>query len=398
MFPIATSIAPRRTPYANYFLIAINVVLFIASMQLVRNPMGQGVSIQLRAWTQMFLLHPQHPKLWQFVSYGFLHSGLMHIIGNMYFLYIFGNNVNDKLGHVSYICFYLAGAVFAGLGHSLLHINPVLGASGAVAAVTGAYLVLFPQTVITVLYIFIFIGTFELKALYFILFKLIFWDNIFEPRFSNLAVAYDAHLAGYFFGVFAILLMLAIKIIDSDRQDLWSMIKQWNRRRQYRDVVTGGYDPYNPTHRVKKSVKSRVSKEPAVDELTEDTMVLEIRANISEHLRRHDLATAARLYEDLVILDSRQVLARQDQLDVANQLMSTGQWIKAARAYEKFLAHYVTGQHTEQVHLMLGLLYGRYLDEKDKAIDQLTKAREKLSDPNQLKMCTDELTRLKGIG
>ena len=62
----------------------------------------------------------------------------MHILGNMYFLYLFGNNVNDKLGNVGYTAFYLAGAIFSGIGHCLLSTSPVLGASGAVAAVTGA--------------------------------------------------------------------------------------------------------------------------------------------------------------------------------------------------------------------------------------------------------------------
>ena len=95
---------------------------------------------------------PARPYLWQFITYAFLHSGLLHIFGNMFFLYIFGNNVNDKLGHFGYLCFYLAGAVFSAVGHTLVSSNPVMGASGAVAAVTGAYLVLFPQTLITIVY------------------------------------------------------------------------------------------------------------------------------------------------------------------------------------------------------------------------------------------------------
>jgi membrane associated rhomboid family serine protease len=84
------------------------------------------------------MLTPIRPYLWQFVSYAFLHGSIMHIVGNMFFLYLFGNNVNDKLGGISYLCLYLGGSVFAGIGHTILHTNPVLGASGAVAAGTGA--------------------------------------------------------------------------------------------------------------------------------------------------------------------------------------------------------------------------------------------------------------------
>ncbi len=181
ILPIRTSIRPWRTPYVNYGLIIANVIIFSLTYWPHRNPFTGTVGI-LRPWAEQFMLTPVRPYLWQFVSYAFLHGGLMHIVGNMYFLYLFGNNVNDKLGSVGYLCFYLAGGVFSGIGHTLISSSPVLGASGAVAAVTGAYLVLFPQTLITVLYWFLFIGTMEWSALYFIAFKLIVWDRLHAPR------------------------------------------------------------------------------------------------------------------------------------------------------------------------------------------------------------------------
>ena len=129
------------------------------------------------------------------ITSAFLHADVLHIAGNMFFLHLFGRNVNDKLGNISYISFYLAGAVFSGIGHVLVGGGPVLGASGAVAAVTGAYLVLFPRTLITVFYwLLYFIDTFEISALYFIGLKLIVWDNIVERSVPN--VAYDTHLSG----------------------------------------------------------------------------------------------------------------------------------------------------------------------------------------------------------
>ncbi|MHC4435470.1 MAG: rhomboid family intramembrane serine protease, partial [Planctomycetota bacterium] len=188
------------------------------------------------------MLHGERPFLWQFVSYAFLHGGTMHILGNMFFLYLFGNNVNDKLGTIGYLCFYFSGAVFSGVGHILTGGGSVLGASGAVAAVTGAYLVLFPQTLITVFYWLFFIGTIEVPALYLILLKMILLDNIII-RSTDL-VAYEAHLAGYATGILAMLGMLATGLISSSQFDLWAMIKRWDRRRRYRDVVASGYDPY----------------------------------------------------------------------------------------------------------------------------------------------------------
>jgi membrane associated rhomboid family serine protease len=339
------------------------------------------------------MLTPLRPHLWQFVSYAFLHSSIMHIFGNMYFLYLFGNNVNDKLGHISYLCLYLGGAVFAGAGHTLLHINPVLGASGAVAAVTGAYLVLFPQTLITVLYWFLIIGTMELSALYFIAFKLIVWDNIVEPRFSPAAIAYDAHLAGYTFGIAAVLVMLATGLISSSRFDLWAMIKRWNQRRLYRDVVSSGYDPF-ASRTMTKRIKVKEVEKTAAQQQREEK-IKQLRDEITSRMLQHNLSAAAEVYLELIELDSDQLLPRQHLLDIANQLASESKHTESAQAYEKFLTHYSNYEYVEQVELMVGILYSRYLHKAKLAIKHLQAAAQKLSDPGQLKMCNDELAKLQ---
>ena len=90
----------------------------------------------------------------------------MHIAGNMLFLYIFGNNVNDKMGHVGYLAFYLAGGIIAGTCFMLTEPSAaaLVGASGAIAAVSGAYLILFPQSLVTIFYwLFISIGRVEIQ-------------------------------------------------------------------------------------------------------------------------------------------------------------------------------------------------------------------------------------------
>lgn len=394
LLPIRTSIQPRRTPYTNYALIIINVVVFILSYSphLVQVPGGR-IEEPLRSWAEMFMLTPVRPYIWQFVSYAFLHGSYMHIFGNMYFLYLFGNNVNDKLGNIGYLCLYLGGAVFAGIGHILMqHNNPVLGASGAVAAITGAYLVLFPQTIITVVYWFIFIGTIDISALYFIAFKLIVWDNVVEPKFSVDAVAYDAHLAGYVFGVGAMILLFALKLIDSNYTDMWSMIRQWNRRRKFRDTVSDEYDPFKGRG-IRKPVRVKVQNDPVESEQSEK--ILQLRAEISGFINGRNLPEAANRYLELIDLDSEQYLPRQYQLDISNQLMSMGAWSESARAYEVFLAHYSSYEHVEQVRLMLGVLYSRYLDKPENAITQLQAAKERLTDPGQIKMCSEELEKLK---
>jgi len=293
------------------------------------------------------------------------------------------------------VCLYLAGAAFSGIGHTVLHLSspiPTLGASGAVAAVTGAYFVLFPQTLLTGFYwLLFFIGTFEISALYFIGFKLIFWDNMYLRHIPN--VAYDAHLSGYAFGILAVLGMLATGLIAGSSFDLWATIKQWNRRRRYRDAVSNGYDPFAGRTMTKQIKVKEVKKTPA--EKQQDEKVRQLRNEISSGIDERNLSAAAQLYLDLIELDSEQIPPRQYLLDIANQLASESKHTQAAEAYEKFLAHYGNYEYVEQVELMVGILYSRYLEQPEPALRHLQVAVKKLSDPDQLKMCNDEIAKLQ---
>jgi len=396
LLPIRTNIWPRRTPYANYALIAANVVIFLLSYGgPFKHDLGQvSVISPIRPWAVPWLLVPADWQYWQFLTYAFLHGSYMHIIANMFFLYLFGNNINDKLGHSWYVLFYLAGAVVSGIGHTLVNLHspyPTLGASGAVAAVTGAYVVLFPQTLITVLYWFFFIGTVEVPALWFIGFKMILFDNMIARLTPG--VAYDAHLAGYAYGIGITLLLLATRLVSSSSFDLWAMIRHWNRRRLYRDTVASGYDAFTGTG-ARKPVEAREVRRPAGDP-REQARIEQIRSEISRWITQRNLPAAADLYLELMRIDREQVLSRQHLLDVANQLASDHRTTEAAHAYEQFLTHYGSYEYVEQVELMLGILYSRYLHKPQEALQHLQRAGEKLSDPNQLEMCRQEIARLR---
>lgn len=396
--PIRTNIWPRRPPYANYALIAINVVIFTLSYG---GPYryyiaGESIILPIREWAAHWMLLPAAWRAHQFLTYAFLHGGWEHILGNMFFLYLFGNNINDKMGNLWYVVFYLAGAIASGLGHTLINLNsysPTLGASGAVAAVTGAYLVLYPQTLITVLYWFFFIGTVEVPALYFIGFKLIIIDNVIA-RLSN-SVAYDAHLAGYAFGILITLGLLATRLVGASQFDLWAMIKRWNRRREYREAVAGGYDPFAGAEG-RKRVEAREVASPAEQQRL--VRIDQIRHQINEYVAQRNIAAAADVYVDLLRLGPEQVLPRQLLLDIANQLAGDRRHAEAARAYEQFLESYRDSEHAEQVELMLGILYARYLNDPPRAIEHLRKALARLSDAGQVKMCREELARLGDQG
>jgi membrane associated rhomboid family serine protease len=397
ILPIRTNIWPRRTPYANYAIILANIVIFAITygphLSIIE---GYHVTVPIRQWAERYMLYPSAGLWYQFITYAFLHGGFLHIGFNMFFLYLF----SDKLGTVKYLIFYFTGAVLSALGHiligklygssSIAGNVPLVGASGAISAVIGAYLVLFPQTLVTVFYWFFFIGTIEVPAIYFIAFKLIFIDNIISRVTPN--VAYDAHLAGYAFGILAGLILLATGIVSVSGFDLWSMIRQWNRRRRYRDSVAVGFDPFAGRRPVKQIKVKEVKK--SADQQEKEDKIAGIRNEISSRMTQRNFAAAAQLYLQLIGLDSEQLLSRQYLLDIANQLASEAKYEEAAQAYEKFIRHYGNYEYIEQVELMLGLIYSRYLHRAEAAMHYLKEAEKKLTDTGQLKMCRDELKKL----
>jgi len=392
MIPIGTNIWPGRRPYANYALIGMNIAVFLASYDPFAYVLW-GPAAPIRPWARIMMLTPADWRFWQPVTYAFLHGGLLHILGNMFFLYLFGNNVNDRLGHPGYLCFYIAGAVFSGLGHVLFHSYshvPTIGASGAVAAVTGAYLVFFPRSLITVLYWFVFLfGTVHIPAIWFIGLKMILLDNLVVR--TSPFIAYDAHLAGYAVGIGLSLGLLASRLIPTNHLDLWSSIVQWNRRRRFRAMVADGYDPFTATRQVQSWPVSVDQAQSA-----KERQAAQLRARIYGSISQRDLAGAASAYLELKALDGGQVISRQAILDIANYLASQGRYVEAAQAYEAYLAHYSSSAQAEQVMLMLGLLYSRYLNKPNDALQWLRRAVELLVDPGQKDLCQREILRLGG--
>jgi len=133
----------------------------------------------------------------------FLHGSLLHLGGNMLFLWIFGNNVEDRLGRAKYVAFYLAGGFVATLAHIFVQPDstvPMIGASGAIAAVMGAYLVWFPNVRIRTVFLFFIIPFFrDIRARWLLL--IWFLTQFLEPFNPNSGVAWMAHVGGFAFGI-----------------------------------------------------------------------------------------------------------------------------------------------------------------------------------------------------
>ncbi len=201
MIPIRDHNPSGKTPFVTYGLIAANTAVFIYMFFLNDSTLNDFIS--RFALVPNDIVHGQN--LMTLLTAMFLQAGFMHILGNMLFLNIFGDNLEERLGHLRFLGFYL----LAGLAGSALQIAvgptstiPNLGASGAIAGVMGGYLVLFPRERIDVLWSFGFFGVSTVPAsamlLYWILFQLIAGAG--SLGFQGGGVAYFAHIGGFAFG------------------------------------------------------------------------------------------------------------------------------------------------------------------------------------------------------
>lgn len=146
MLPLRDEIPSRRTPYINYLLIGINVLVFVWQFMVGQTDPELVYQFALVPAQVTGGLTPD--DFLHVLTSMFMHGGIAHIGGNMLYLWIFGDNIEDAMGHRRYLVFYLLGGVIASVAHILSTPNsqiPTVGASGAIAAVLGAYLILFPR-------------------------------------------------------------------------------------------------------------------------------------------------------------------------------------------------------------------------------------------------------------
>lgn len=146
MFPLRDANTHHTTPYVTYGLIVVNLLVFVYGVRLAL-PEAERFLLVYSFVPQLFFEYPL-TSAYRLVSSLFLHGGWAHLLGNMFFLFVFGDNIEDRRGRGRFLLFYLVGGVAATLLHALFTPNspvPLIGASGGVSAVLGAYIVLFPR-------------------------------------------------------------------------------------------------------------------------------------------------------------------------------------------------------------------------------------------------------------
>jgi hypothetical protein len=210
MIPLRDTIPSQNYPVVNYTLIGLNIVAYL--VQISKGPAmaefiytyGLVPARFTDADIRSYFTFPQ--QIISLVSFMFLHGGFWHILGNMWTLYIFGDNVEDRLGSFSYLVFYLVTGFVSGMFHLVLNLDsniPTIGASGAIAGVMGAYFILYPGArILTLIPIFIFPLIIEIPAFFFLGFWF-FFQVLNAMATSGLisGIAWWAHIGGFVFGI-----------------------------------------------------------------------------------------------------------------------------------------------------------------------------------------------------
>lgn len=209
MIPLRSSERTSSTAVVTLVVIALNVLVFLHEITL--DP------VELNRFILHYGLVPDRLHLYQLFTSMFIHGGWLHILGNMWFLWVFGRGIEDAIGHWRYLIFYLVCGVVSALANVLatpFSPVPTVGASGAIAGVMGAYLIKFPRArIVTLVFILIFFTTLDIPAA----FLLLYWFAIqFLNGFGSIGggsqvahgdVAWFAHIGGFIAGMLLILVM-----------------------------------------------------------------------------------------------------------------------------------------------------------------------------------------------
>jgi hypothetical protein len=206
MIPIRDENPTRKTPVVTYLFILVNVIVFI--FQTLFGSQDTTTAYEFALVPNRFINNPSMGNVLNIFSSMFMHAGLAHIGGNMLYLWIFGDNVEDAMGKGRYFIFYILGGITASLTHILTNPSsqiPTVGASGAIAAVLGAYLILYPrQRVVTIIPLGFFMRITMLPASIVLgmWFVLQFFQGVMTLGGPDVGgVAFWAHIGGFVAGV-----------------------------------------------------------------------------------------------------------------------------------------------------------------------------------------------------
>lgn len=425
LIPLTTDRPQRHSPLATWGIILLNILLFLAmagmettnkegfrrlNNDLALDPVAVGLHA---APTGLYIPSGMDPEMvdayrlprnsggwWTFLSYQFVHGGFMHLLGNMLVLWVFGPSVEDRFGKMGFAVFYLLGGVLAGVMHGTFQASPVIGASGSIAAVTGAFLVLFPRTHIKLLMFFVYVGVFELPAWVFIVFAMV--KDIWGLGTHGDEVAFLAHIGGYLMGFSVAMLLLLTKMLPDEDWSLLAVFRQSKRRAEFkrlafeadRDLkakMLKGPEETNPARAkpLKRGVEERVlwqrveADEAKATTEQENIRFAALRTDLAEKVAKGDADGAAASFRAMVKEGRATSGNRRVLVEAGNLFTAAGKHATAAEAYETFLQSLKGLNDPEEgrVRLMLALVAHRYLKDPKRAAAALAGIKTPFRDP-----------------
>ncbi|MCH2138230.1 MAG: rhomboid family intramembrane serine protease [Phycisphaerales bacterium] len=382
LLPLGTDRPLRRRPRACETLLVVTVAAQVLVLLIgLQSPDSAAALVdamslaQTTAWTEP----------WTFLTYQFAHDSpfagtgtggglwrLLHLAFNMLGLWVFGRPLEDRLGHVGLLGVYLGGGIVAGLAQVLDSPGSVIGASGSVCALVGAFAMLLPRVHIRVLVIFILIGIWTIPSLWVVGFWVVL-DLVGFAGGGKATTAYAAHLGGYVGGVGAgLLLLLCTRPKGDDVDALW-LFRQWRRRQHARAVLT------TPTPPPPTPVPHDADRAPQDDVIEEHAWLRDVEAAMHSGRSRGGMQRWMRECDRF----PDACLSAPVQLDLANHLQAGGHHAEAADAYRRMLDNHGDHPESPMVRLMLGVLLIRHLHRPDDARPLLLQARDQLHDDAQ---------------
>ena len=361
--PVGDQPNPRGTPVANYAILAANVAIYLVLslplslrsadpsdprlaeyVEIIRQNLPPGASIQdvLQQVSEYDLFvfswgyRPAEPSVLALFASMFLHGGFAHLFGNMLFLWIYGDNVEHRLGSARYVFWYILTGACATLFHAAFDSGsriPLVGASGAISGVLGFYFLWFPRNSVRVwVLLFPFFMNVVLLPARLVLGFYLILDNILPFLLTRgtpgAGVAYGAHIGGFLAG-------LAVAWLKDRKQVT-------ERPSEYRDFPRA------------------LSTSP--------------REALQEALRRGDMDKAAALYFDLPAEETRRLLSPDDSIALANWVATNGRPRAALTLYQRHLRDYPRGPGAAEAHAYAGLLQLHALREPTAAYQHLVEA------------------------
>ena len=395
LIPFGVDVPLRRRPYVNYALLAANVLVFLFVF-----PYGPGAQLarySFALWT------PGHPAFrpHQLLTYAFLHAGLLHLLGNMMLLWVFGNHLNDRLGHLGYASFYAFAALVSGLAQAAMA-GPgtwCVGASGAVCAVVGGYLVLHPLNDVKLFYWVVFLaGVVYVRALWLIGFWALM-DLMMALYAAGSRVAYPAHVAGYAMGMVTLLVLLKSGLLKREGLDL---IAQLTGRLPDGTPARTGYIPVDAGAGQLVGVRGAaghvavrgVPGSAAAGFVDTEAM---LRDELIHRVGVGDMATALGLYEQYTVANPEGALPLRVLVTMGNWYLRREQYSEAVEAWRRAVAAFPDHRLIPTILFSTGMVLGRHLGQPEAARAHLAVALPRLDDSDRARLARHEIARLRKV-